>query len=107
MHYDNGPTGPLTYAIIRRIMTAARTAGAFHFANVRYLMSEIRYYPEFLHSAGLSHSLLPTQRPLPRNPITRFNYEAYPEKFCCYLLSSSLGADYYRRNYNRRLLVGL
>lgn len=59
MHYDNGPTGPLTYAIIRRIMTTARMAGAFHFANVRYLMSEIRYYPEFLHSAGLSHSLLP------------------------------------------------
>lgn len=60
MHYDNGPTGPLTYAIIRRIMTAARTAGAFNFANVRYLTSEIRYYPEFLYSAGLSRSLLPT-----------------------------------------------
>lgn len=68
MHYDNGPAGPVTYAIIRRIMTATRRA--FHFANVRYLMSKVRYYLECLRSASLSHSPLP-----PRFATAKSDYE--------------------------------
>jgi len=81
MHYDNGPTGPLTYArSFDKLWRPERFISLFSL-----LFNVKRYYSEFLCFAGLSYSLLRYGYCCEirlRSSITM----PIPRNFTCYLL---------------------